>query len=110
MRIKTLKFNTEHQKTIFWALAGAAFVFILLYSYFVNASVLSVVERKNIEQELAISSSRVAGLESKYFASMNSITLAFAIESGFVETQTNTFVARKALARNILTLNNSDSQ
>jgi len=107
MKTKTLKLNTEYHRSTFWALAGTAFVLILMYSYFVNASVLSVVERKSIEQELATASSRVAELESEYFTSINSITLSLALSSGFVETKTSAFVARKAFARNILTLNNS---
>lgn len=110
MKTKTLKLNMRNQKTIFWALAGVIFVFILLYSYFVNASVLSVVERKNINQELSITSSRVAELESKYFSSINKITLNLALNSGFVETKTKIFITRKALARDILTLNSINSQ
>jgi len=110
MKTKTLKSNIKNQKTIFWVLASAIFVFILLYSYFVNASVLSVVERKKINQELSITSSRVAELESKYFSSINNITLNLALNSGFVETRTNVFITRKALARDVLTLNSINSR
>jgi len=107
MKTKTLKLNIENQKIIFWILASIIFILILMYSYFVNASVLSVVERKNTNQELTITSSRVAEIESKYFTSLDRVTLNLALSRGFMETETSSFVARKTLTRNILTLNNN---
>jgi len=78
---------------------------LFTYSYFVNATVLSVVGRKNAETEISLVSSQVSGMEAQYLSHVNELTLDLAYSRGFKEKKNVVFAQRKSLARDILTLN-----
>jgi len=70
---------------------------VVLYMYFVMASVAHVAARGALEQDVALLSADVAQLESQYFAQSEGITEAFARAHGFVSISKSAYVERASL-------------
>ena len=77
-----------------------AFVLALLlsaiaaYIYFVSASVVHVVMRKEVDQEMIITSSHISELESKYIALQHSVSERMATQNGFVAVRDKLYIDR----------------
>ena len=100
----TLHIDTNYEKMVLWSVSGIIVVLLFTYSYFVNASVLAVVERKNIEKEISLASSRSATLEHEYFAQSEKINISLAHSIGFYEPRAEHFAQRGASRSSTLTL------
>ena len=75
MRRKVAQLNNSFEKEIFWGLLSILVVMSLLYAYFVNSTVLNIVERKSINNEIIVLSSHVSEMESEYFDLSNKICI-----------------------------------
>lgn len=80
------------------ALFFAAFSFLLfvsgLYIYFLSASVVHVVMRKELDREILHMSSYVSELESEYIEAQHSMSNRIATLGGFIETDEKIFINR----------------
>ena len=99
MTKKTVKIHTE--KLIFNILVIGILASALLYAYFVSSSVLNIVQRKNIEANINIASSRVGDLESEYIFLTKNITLQYARTLGFSEPKDVAYVKTASYAARI---------
>ncbi|MFC1720858.1 hypothetical protein ACFL0K_01245 [Patescibacteria group bacterium] len=102
---KALQLNIHYTKVIFAVLGAALFLLLFLYSYFINASVLNIVERKEIEKKLVETNSYVSALESEYFKQIGGVNLDLAFSLGFEEVSNSNFAYRKSSDARTVTLN-----
>lgn len=86
------------EKKAFWGLCLVSVSLLFFYGYFVNSTVLNIVERRNIQNELEVLSSTFSTLESKYLALAAKIDIEFAYILGFTEAQNVKFVTKTGLA------------
>jgi len=106
MKTMALKFNNiEYSRLAITGLIVLLFALVSIYSYFINASVLNVVERKNIENTISTLGSNVSGLETEYFVKVDSVNIDLAISMGFKEMENASFAVRKTMAKQLVTLN-----
>lgn len=82
-------------KMAFYLLAIVVIALASLYVYFMNKTVMNVVERENIEKKIAEQASDIAEIEFAYIAAKNTVTLERAHEIGFVDAIPSSYVARK---------------
>lgn len=97
-----LAFNRK----IFWSLIALLFVAFGLYGYFISKSIINVLVREEIEQEIISVNSDISDLEFAYLNKKNTISLNFAYAQGFSNVLSKEFVERKSFASNVLTFNN----
>lgn len=91
---------------IFWSLIIFILILVGLYSYFVSKSIVNIIVRKDIEQELLAVGSRLSSLEFEYLSKKEAINLDLAYTLGFSDVKDKNFVTRKSLLGKRLTLNN----
>jgi hypothetical protein len=60
--------NTKERPIHLWAILGAIVLLSLLYGYFLNAAIMSVVARESLQQKVSLASSEVGNLEGKLLA------------------------------------------
>ncbi|MEK7150252.1 MAG: hypothetical protein AAB688_02470 [Patescibacteria group bacterium] len=103
--VKTIKnriLNIENaEKKFFWYTASFAIVFSGLYLYFVNMTIVNVVERQNTEKDIASLNSRISDMESDFLSLNKKISLEYAVSKGFVKMASEKYVSRKALSVNL---------
>lgn len=89
------------EKKLFIGLIIALFSLAGVYVYLVNETVLHVVERRNLEQDMSELASYVTELELVHLELDNTVTLEQAHERGFSEVTGVTYLTRDSLAQNI---------
>jgi len=94
------------ERRIFWVFIMAIMLLLGSYGYFVSKSIVNVIIREEIEQDLAKVNSSISSLEYDYIVKKNSINLELAYSLGFKEAPNKKFVARKSLLSKRLTLSN----
>jgi hypothetical protein len=87
--------NAEQPKAIFWVLLVVICLCLFSYGYMVRASIVNIVERQDMEKEVASLGSRVLMLESEYVKVKNNVTLDSARALGFVAVSSQKFVDSK---------------
>ena len=92
------------KKRIFLILVISIASLIILYGYFVSYSIINVVLREEVEQELTRVTTRISDLEFQYLSKKNSINLALAHSLGFQNISQKQFVSRQSLLSQRLTL------
>ena len=92
---KTQLHSVNYTKNLVCVLFVFLIVLMFLYAYFINESVLNVVERKKIEKNILAANSRISILESRYFDYTHDIDLKLAMSLGFKETKDVIFVERR---------------
>lgn len=83
-----------HDRKIFWGVAGIGAITLFAYIYFVSASVLAVIGRKEAELRAGRVSANVAQLESEYATLGQNIDLLMAEAQGFREVLRPHYVSR----------------
>jgi len=66
--------NTKERPIHLWVLLGIIIVLALLYAYFLNAAILSVVKRESLQSSISSASADVGGLESAFLAAEKPLT------------------------------------
>ena len=102
-KIEKLNINNLKKK-LFWFLTVSLFFSIIFYTYLVNQTVLNIVERENIQDEITTLNSKISELEFRYIALKNNINLEYAHSLGFVNVKNVKFASRK-LSGNGLSIN-----
>jgi len=80
-------------------LALAVLAAFLLYGYFVQVTIHTIVERGKIAEDTKALTLALGELEAAYDAARRTITYDYAHERGFHEAQTQTFASRAQLAQ-----------
>lgn len=101
-QINTIRFH----RRVFLILTAIVMVFLSLYVYFVSKSVINVVVREEIENDIIAVNSRLGDLELSYINLKNQITPEFAYSNGFFALSEKTYVERTGDTR--LTLRSSE--
>lgn len=84
----------EHEKTWFFAACACLVAVIGAYMYFLSASVMHVVMRKEVDREYASLASEVSVLEAKYIDVQHKVSEDIATLHGFTKTDTKVFIDR----------------
>lgn len=84
----------EQERIWFFAAIAALLISILCYMYFLSASVVHVVMRKEIDKEMASISSAVSSLEAEYIEVQHTVSEDIATHKGFARTNTKIFIDR----------------
>ena len=92
------------EKKIFWGLVTAICTLMALYGFFVSTSIVNVIVREEIEQEIAATNARISELEFDYIHKKNAINLEYAHAMGFNSPVAQTFVARRSTLSSRLSL------
>lgn len=85
--------NTKQPPLLLWVLLGFVIFFSLLYAYFLNMAVMSVIARQGLSQNIALVTSDVSGLEGRYTALEDAITPDKAAPLGLSSTPTISYVS-----------------
>lgn len=87
-------FSAEHpfERAAFRALCAVLFVLLCGYFYFVSASVLNIIARKEADTKNAMMQSAVAQMEKEYFALRDAVGQAEASTLGLSKVQSTQYV------------------
>ena len=97
----TLRQINTVEKRLLWVLLVILFVVVILYGYFVQATIYNIVERTNIREQSKQLNFNIGELESEYNLIKNKFTYDYAHSLGFWEPEKQIFATRKQLAENI---------
>lgn len=95
----------KEQQVWFFVAAGLLLCVLILYVYFVCASVTHVVMRKEINREIAQTGSYVSQLEAQYIRSQHEMSSDIASMKGYVIAEDKVFIDRTQ-ATLVLSTNN----
>lgn len=85
--------NTKQKPVLLWVLLGIVIVLALLYAYFLNMAIMSVITRQSLSQSVALVTSDVSGLEGRYTSLENAITPDKAAPLGLSSTPVVSYVS-----------------
>ena len=91
---KQLNIN-DIEKKIFWGVFALLFLLGTSYAFFVNKTILNIVERESLEEEVATLNSQISELEFDCIALKNNITIDYAHSVGFSNANNVKFASRK---------------
>ncbi len=108
MQKKNKKINSSQPKAYFWTLVIIFFFCLFSYGYMVQASIVNVVDRQAMEEEISLLNSNILDLEYAYIKSRNAINLDLASGLGFIPSNSQKFVTRNSgnLGLSLITNNN----
>lgn len=108
MKKKNKKINSSQPKAYFWILVSIFFFCLFSYGYMVQASIVNVVDRQAMEEEISLLNSNILDLECSYIKSKNAINLELASDLGFIPGNSQKFVTRNSsnLGLSLITNNN----
>ncbi len=93
MHMNRVATQTIHiEKAVFMTLAFATMMLFALYIYFISASVVHVVMRTEINQEITLIASEISELEGKYIEAQHRVSSDIASLQGYTETQEKVFI------------------
>jgi hypothetical protein len=96
MQTRVLQNYNRH--ILFWGFLTTFFVGVLLYAYFLNATIVHIVERKALEKDIASVTTHISELEYAYMTLSTDITLSYAQDMGFIEPEKSVFASRDTYA------------
>lgn len=82
------------EKKYLYTSFGVLALLAVVYMYCVSATVMHVVERKEMTRAISDLNSQVSQLEAEYIAAQHNISAQVASQSGFVETTEKIFIER----------------
>ena len=86
--------SIQKEKAIFMVLVAVCIMLVSLYMYFVSASVVHVVMRTEIDQEITKISSDISELEGKYIEAQHRVSSDIASLQGYQKTAEKIFLDR----------------
>ncbi len=84
----------EQERLWFFAALSCIIVSVSCYIYFLSASVVHVVMRKEVDKEIATLSSSVGTLEATYIEFQHKVSQDIASLQGFIQTDEKIFIDR----------------
>lgn len=82
------------KRTVFFALLAVLFILFGTYIYFVSASIVHVIVRKEVDQNMAQVSSQISDLESRYIEAKHAIDEERIAALGFVESPERVYIQK----------------
>ncbi|PIT96919.1 hypothetical protein COT82_00515 [Candidatus Campbellbacteria bacterium CG10_big_fil_rev_8_21_14_0_10_35_52] len=104
MKIKTKQINI-FEKRMFVALVCAILTLLAFYGYFISKSIVNVIVREEVGNDIVFINSAISGLETEYISHKNVINMEFAKSNDFVSLTNKEFVTRKSLATTLDAVN-----
>jgi hypothetical protein len=101
------KAATNNERKTFYVLVTLIAFVSFFYGFFVQQTIMNVVEREKTLKEARVLSSEIGDLESAYIALKNNITLDFAYAQGFKDADTTEYISKRALGRNTISPSNA---
>lgn len=98
MKISRIQLNSTHQKQVCITVMSLCVVLFAAYIYFVSASIVNVVIRTEINQELKKINSEISLLEGRYIEAQNRVSSDIASLQGYTKTSQKVFIDRTAPA------------
>ncbi|MCH7598058.1 hypothetical protein IID27_03430 [Patescibacteria group bacterium] len=92
------------KRRTFWIFISVIVLLIGLYGYFVSKSIVNVIIREEIEQDLAKVNAHISDLEYDYIKKKNTINLKLAYELGLRDVRNKKFITRGSLLGRQLTV------
>lgn len=86
--------NIEPIKIWVWALVSLVFICVFCYGFMVRNTIVSIVSRQNMDNQLAVLNSKVSDLEAQYIKMKNNVTPEMAYSLGFSAVTNQKFVTR----------------
>ncbi|MBI2482016.1 MAG: hypothetical protein HYV76_00350 [Candidatus Vogelbacteria bacterium] len=74
-----------YQQIIVWSLVGLMAVLVGMYIYLVSVSISNIAVREEGQTQISLLENDISSLEAEYMVLSTNITLAKALERGFVE-------------------------
>ncbi len=93
-RIRTKTALYEHEHLFLCAGIGLSLVFIVLYMYFLSASVVHVVMRKEIDKEIVALGSSLSTLETDFIEAQHAVSEDIASLKGYEHADSKVFIDR----------------
>lgn len=92
MNLKKLPKPYDLERKLFYAALSALVLMASAYMYFVSASVVHVVMRKEIGKEIATMHTTISQLEAAYIESQHTMSESLANQKGFVKASDKIFI------------------
>ena len=92
------KGRLNHQRVFFFSLVLLVIISFSLYMFFLGRTIFDLVDRKNLESEIKLASSRISELELEVLEYNSKVTLEKAYDLGFINNADPKFVSRKQTA------------
>ncbi len=96
MNILVRKLLKSKKETWIIALGGVLFALIGLYLYFLSVSIIHVVIRQEVNQNIKEVNSKIASLESSYIEAQHSLSASVATLDGYNKAEKKVYINRKA--------------
>lgn len=90
---------TTNERRIFYVLLSLIAAVAFFYGFFVQQTIVNVVEREKGLKEVRVVNSRIGDLESAYIAIKNNITIDLAYERGFKDAVTTEYISKNELGK-----------
>lgn len=90
----TLDIKLQKDQRYLYILIGLCCALLAAYMYFLSATIMHVVVRKEVSQSMVELNSKVATLESQYIEVQHTISEDIASQRGFIATEDKIFVNR----------------
>jgi hypothetical protein len=94
-KLVTKTLNSKKETWII-ALGGILFALIGLYLYFLSVSIVHVVIRQEVNQNIKEVNSKIASLESSYITAQHRLSASVATLEGYSKTENKVYINRKA--------------
>lgn len=101
------KVATNNERKTFYVLVALIGLMSFFYVFFVQQTIMNVVEREKTLKEARVVSSEIGDMESAYIALKNNITLDFAYAQGFKDADATEYISKRELGRNTVTSSNA---
>lgn len=94
MKINKTKTLYRDESKCFFASLSLLIIVFGLYMYFVSMSVVHVVMRKEVNQQIIVVNSQISELESQYINAQHGVSVEIASMQGFVKVENKIFLDR----------------
>ncbi len=95
----------NHQSVLVYAALCACVAIVAFYGYFLNSAIRNVVARQKVEGDMTEIRVAQSGLESRYAALKDSVTLQSAFALGFSEASEPLFISAAGPSKTALSYN-----
>ncbi|MBU4480444.1 hypothetical protein KKG48_03325 [Patescibacteria group bacterium] len=92
---KTINNISYFERKLFWVFLAFLVSFAILYGYFVNQTILNIVERKGMEDKIVVLESEISEFEFDYITLKNNTNLDYAYSVGFKNVSDIKFASRR---------------
>ncbi len=96
MNVLVSKIIKSRKETWIIALSGVLFALIGLYLYFLSVSIIQVVIRQEVNQNIKEVNSKIASLESSYIEAQHRLSASVATLEGYNKAERKVYINRKA--------------